>query len=140
MKRNPFLKAEKAVIKKVYGNRATLRLTSIEKVYDEKNGRITEIPRQSEYTIFISNPHEINEAVVDGKYYLKGDLHVTVAYLELIEKTSAFGRDDDVITGGIVPETDYLVFNKREYRIIKASPKNFFADTPSKIKLQLRAV
>ena len=140
MKRNPFLKVEKLINRKVYGNVATLVLADNKKVYDPDTGKINETIRQGNYTVYVSNPHEVNEAIVDGKYYLKGDLHVSVAYLEITEVTSAFGREDDAVTGGINPEYDSLLFNNREYRIVKASPKNFYAGTPSKIKLQLRAV
>lgn len=140
MKRNPFLKVEKLINRKVYSNAAILKLTDKKKVYDEQSGEIIEIPRHGQYAVYISNPHEISEAVVDGKYYLKGDLLISIAYLEVAEATSAFGREDDAVTGGIRSEYDSLLFNNREYRIVKASPKNFYAGTPSKIKIQLRAV
>lgn len=138
MKRNPFLKVEKLINRKVYSNSAILKLTDKKKVYDERTGEIIEVPRHEKYVVYISNPHEINEAIVDGKYFLKGDVHISIAYLEVAEATLAFGREDDAVTGGIKPEYDSLLFNNREYRIVKASPKNFYAGTPSKIKIQLR--
>lgn len=140
MKRNPFLKVEQIINKKVYGNVATLVLSDVTKKYNEQTGEMTEETREEQFQVYISNPHEISDVIVDGKYYIKGDLTLKIAYLELRGATSSFDREDDVITGGIRAQTDRLVFKKREYRIVKAQAETFFAGVPAKIKLQLRAV
>ena len=41
---------------------------------------------------------------------------------------------------GIDETKDTLVFDGTTYRIVKVTPKNFYAGTPTKLKLQLRAV
>lgn len=153
MKKNPFLKAEQAVIKKVYGNTATIKFNIKVKLYITATGAFVEslftCPRQ----IFIKNPHEIVDAIVDGKNYIKGDLTTEIAYQELINAIQPM-PDDPIMPenkditdhrrantrNGGIEEGDTLEFDGTEYRIVKITPKNFYAGVPSRLKLQMRSL
>lgn len=157
MKRNPFLKADKAVIKKVYGNPAVLKMCENRRSYDSHTGEFTEDDAVFLRNIFIGNMHEIADAVVDGKQYVKGDLHTEVAFQEIADslvpmtgdpvividkeqKTIADLRKADHRTAGIKETKDSLVFDGTEYRIIRITPMIVYAGVPSKLKIQLRSV
>lgn len=153
MKKNPFLKAEQAVIKKVYGNTATIKFNIKVKLYITATGAFVEslftCPRQ----IFIKNPHEIVDAIVDGKNYIKGDLTTEIAYQELINAIQPM-PDDPIMPenkditdhrrantrNGGIEEGDTIEFDGTEYRIVKITPKNFYAGVPSRLKLQMRSL
>ena len=154
MRKNPFLRAEKTVIKKVYNNEATLNINVTVRSYDNATGTFTESTEVYPRTIHIANPHEIADGIVDKIQYLKGDLNVDVAYLEItqvmipvlgertvmidgVAKTLAESRTRN---GGIDETKDTITFDGTTYRIVKITPKSFYAGTPSKLKIQLRAV
>lgn len=157
MKKNPFLKAEKAVIAKVYGNTATLNINVTRRTYDSATGAFSETTAVYPRTIHIGNPHEIADVIVDGKQYVKGDLNADAAFLEIADalipmtgdptavidgetKTIADFRSANRRTGGIDETKDTIVFDGTTYRIVRVTPKNIYAGTPSRLKLQLRAV
>ena len=153
MKKNPFLKAEQAVIKKVYSNSAVLKFNVKTKLYITATGAFVESVFTCSRNIFIKNPHEIADAIVDGKNYVKGDLTTEIAYQELADVIKPL--PDDPIFPGNKDITDYrrantrnggieiddtLEFDGTEYRIVKTIPKNFYAGVPSRIRLQMRAL
>ena len=157
MRKNPFLRAEKAVIKKVYNNSATLKVTVFRKDYDNLTGALTETVYVFPRTIHISNPHEIADAIVDKIQYVKGDLNVAVAFKEITDVMVPMDGDPEIVIGGAnksisdfrntdnrtagLDETkDTIVFDGTTYRIVKITPKNIYAGMPSRLKLQLRAV
>jgi hypothetical protein len=141
MKKNPFLKAEKAVIRKVYGNAAVLNFNAKSKIYNAETGSFSETKTVTSKTVYITNPHEIADAVVDKLNYLKGDLNMEIAYQEVADAVSGVsGRTANTRNGGIDGLSDTLTFDGTIYRIVKITPKNFYAGAPSRLKLQLRAV
>ncbi len=149
MKRNPFLKAEKAIIKKVYGNAAILNINVCIKTYDSMSGALSENKLVFHRKIYIRNPHNIADAVVDKVNYLKGDLSTDVAFREIKDAIIPMVDDPgditnyrkaDSRTGGIDESCDTLSFNGITYRIIKLTPKGFYAGSPTKMNIQLRAV
>lgn len=157
MRKNPFLRAEKTVIKKVYNNAATLKFNVVQKSYDNETGKFTETAAIYSRTIHISNPREIADVIVDKIQYVKGDLNADVAFKEIADvlvpmdgdpviviegqnKTISDFRSANNRTAGIEETKDTLVFDGTTYRIVKITPKNIYAGTPSKLKLQLRAV
>ena len=141
------------MIKKVYGNTATIKFNIKVKLYITATGAFVEslftCPRQ----IFIKNPHEIVDAIVDGKNYIKGDLTTEIAYQELINAIQPM-PDDPIMPenkditdhrrantrNGGIEEGDTLEFDGTEYRIVKITPKNFYAGVPSRLKLQMRSL
>lgn len=153
MKKNPFLKAEQAVIKKVYGNTAEIKFNIKVKLYITATGAFVESLFPCSRQVFIKNPHEIADAIVDGKNYIKGDLTTEIAYQELADvikpiSTDPIMPDNSNITdyrrantrnGGLEID-DTLVFDSTEYRIVKTTPKNFYAGVPSRIKVQMRSL
>ena len=153
MKKNPFLKAEKAVIKKVYGNAAIIKFNIKTKLYITATGAFVESSFTCPRQVFIKNPHEIADAIVDGKNYIKGDLSTEIAYQELVDvirplpddpimpenKDITDHRRANTRNGGI-EEGDTLEFDGTEYRIVKITPKNFYAGVPSRLKLQMRSL
>lgn len=153
MKKNPFLKAEQAVIKKVYGNTAEIKFNIKVKLYITTTGAFVESLFPCSRQVFIKNPHEIADAILDGKNYIKGDLTTEIAYQELVDAIKPM-PDDPIMPeskditdhrrvntrNGGIEEGDTLVFDGTEYRIIKTTPKNFYAGVPSRIKLQMRAL
>lgn len=141
MKKNPFLKAEKAIIRRVYRNSATLNFNVKSKSYDAATGEFYETETVTAKTVYIKNPREIADAVVDKLNYLKGDLNVEIAYQEVADAVSGVsGRTANTRNGGIDGLSDTLTFDGTIYRIVKITPKNFYAGAPSRLKLQLRAV
>lgn len=153
MKKNPFLKAEKTVIKKVYTNPAVVRFNVKLKTYDPGTGAFSENTYIFLRDVFIKNPHEIADAIVDGKNYIKGDLNTDIAYQEMIDAIKPIDSDPVIepntdITNyreansrnGGLEESDTIEFNGTEYRIVKITPKNFFAGVPSRLKIQMRAL
>ena len=153
MKKNPFLKAEKAVIKKVYGNTAVIKFNVKKKTYSTETGAFTETLYSFYRQVFIKNPHEIADAIVDGKNYIKGDLTTEIAYQELTDVIKPISADPimpdssnitdyrraNTRNGGLEID-DTLEFDGTEYRIVKTTPKNFYAGVPSRIKVQMRAL
>ena len=157
MRKNPFLKAEKAIILKVYNNAATLNLNVVRKTYNTDTGKFSETTAVYPRTIHIGNPHEIADIIVDKIQYVKGDLNVDVAFKEIADSIEPMDGDPVVViegenktisdfrsannrNGGIDETKDTLVFDGTTYRIVKIIPKNIYAGTPSRLKLQLRAV
>lgn len=153
MKKNPFLKAEQAVIKKVYSNSAVLKFNVKTKLYITATGAFVESVFTCPRNIFIKNPHEIADAIVDGKNYIKGDLSTEIAYQELVNAVKPLS-DDPIMPNnkditdyrrantrnGGIEDGDTLEFDGTEYRIVKITPKNFYAGVPSRLKLQMRSL
>lgn len=153
MKKNPFLKAEKTVIKKVYGNTAVIKFNVKKKTYSIETGAFTETLYSFYRQVFIKNPHEIADAIVDGKNFIKGDLTTEIAYQELVDAIKPM-PDDPILPeskditdhrrvntrNGGIEEGDTLEFDGTEYRIVKITPKNFYAGVPSRLKLQMRSL
>ena len=157
MRKNPFLKCDRLIIKKVYGNKATLKMRVSVKTYDQSSGSYSQADYIFQRTVYIRNPHEIVDALVDNKLYFKGDLNTEIAWQEVADCIEIFPGDPVIIdirtpkhitdfrtpnsrNGGIDETTDTLVFDGTEYRIVKVSPKQFYAGLPSRLKLLLRAV
>ena len=157
MRKNPFLRAEKTVIKKVYNNAATLKFNVVFKSYDKDTGKFTDTTKVYPRVIHISNPHEIADIIVDKIQYVKGDLNADVAFKEISDvlvqmdgdpvvviegenKTISDFRSASSRNAGIDETKDTLVFDGTTYRIVKITPKNIYAGTPTKLKLLLRAV
>lgn len=153
MKNNPFLKAEKAVIKKVYGNPAVIKFNVKIKTYSAETGAFAEDIYTFLRKVYIKNPHEIADAIVDGKNYIKGDLQTEIAYQELIDVIKPANNDPQMpkmqtiedfrranTRSGGIEDGDTLEFDGTEYRIIKVTPKNFYGGVPSRLKLHMRAI
>ena len=86
---------------------------------------------------------------MDKVNYLKGDLPTDVAFREIKDAIIPMVDDPgditnyrkaDSRTGGIDESCDTLSFNGITYRIIKLTPKGFYAGSPTKMNIQLRAV
>ncbi len=141
MKSNPFLKAEKAVLQKVYGNVCVLNLRIEKRSYDKESGKFSSEFVSLERDVYISSPHEISLAAVDGKTYLRGDMSCNIAFLSLQEIFADIeSRDIDTPTFGLDIKNDRLIFKNTAYRITKVVPQKFYAATPSIIRLYLRAM
>ena len=157
MRRNPFAKADRLVIKRVYKNAATLNFNVELKAYDTSSGTFTQDTYTFPRTVYIRNPHEISDALVDNKLYFKGDLNTEIAYDDVCRSIKPLATDPAIGTGtdtqditdfrtpngrngGIDETTDTLVFDDTEYRFVKIVPKQFYVGTPSRMKVILRAI
>nr|DAH25015.1 MAG TPA: hypothetical protein [Caudoviricetes sp.] len=155
MRRNPFLKADRIVISKLYGNTAVLTYRVRVRSYDAAAGEFAETEFPFVRTVHISEPSEVSEGIVDGKNYLKGDLTAEIAYLELKQsldaqpgdpavtvggepKTLAELRPMTVMKSGIDTRLDTLEYGGTVYRFVKVKPKHVYANTASIFRLQLR--
>ncbi len=139
MKNNPFQKTKQRIIRNVYGNVAVLSIRTRIKEYNSSTGELSESVATVIANVFISNPRQISDAVVDGKNYMKGDLHVNAAYLEIAKATAPAGRTVRAKDAGIDMSSDTLTFGDTEYNFIKITALDFFGGKPSELKLQLRA-
>lgn len=149
MKRNPFLKAEEKVLRKVYGNTATLTYLVRSRTYNSDTGELTETDKTFVRVIHISSPSEFADALVDGENIKKGDLRCEVARKTLIDALRPATGDPAVLsnlrsasamTAGIDISTDRLTYCGRDYSIRKIVPLGVYANEPSKYKLHLREV
>lgn len=127
----------------------TINLNARKKSYDDETGEISDVTITFSRNTFVSNPHQVSEIVVDKHNYLTGDMNIDVAYLSLKEMFEPFVEDTELITsyrkfngrsGGLDTATDTIVFCDISYRIVSITPLLFFAGTPTKYRLQLRAL
>ena len=141
MKKNPFLKVEELILKKVYGNQALLRLDIQTREYIPESGDIVTEHALREFPVYISSPAEIALAAVDGKNYLRGDMNCSVSLYALQEIIAQVPeRSVETPSFGLDVKSDLLLFNNATYRITKVLPKKFYAGTPSVIRIYLRAL
>lgn len=157
MRRNPFAKADRLVIKRVYKNAATLKFNVELKTYDSASGAFSQDTYVFQRTVYIRNPHEIADALVDNRLYFKGDLNTEIAYDDVCRSIKPLDTDPTVVVdgktkyitdfrapngrnGGIDETDDTLVFDDTEYRFVKIVPKQFYVGTPSRMKVILRAI
>lgn len=155
MRRNPFLKADRIIISRLYNNTAVLTYRVRVRSYDAESGELAETEFPFVRTVHISEPSEVSEGIVDGKNYLKGDLTAEIAYLELRQsldalpgdpavtvdgeaKTLAELRPMTVVKSGIDLRLDTLEYGGTVYRFVKVKPKHVYANTASIFRMQLR--
>lgn len=139
MRKNPFTKMEEKVIRKLYGNTATLRIMKTNRTYDESTGALTENPQGFDREIYISNPKKFADFFVDGENIMRGDITVDVARETLVNAVGDL-REDSLMHGKIDPETDWLIWGGRVYVIRGVEPKNVYANVPGVYQLHLRQV
>lgn len=150
MNRNPFVKAEEKILRKIYGNTATLTYNVTSTVYDSATGEIATSGAFFARVINIGDPAEFADALVDGENIKKGDLKCDVARKTLVDALrSAPGdsggalssyRSATVTAAGIDTATDRITFGGREYSIRKITPREVYANEPAVYRLQLREV
>ncbi len=150
MKKNPFQKMEQRVIRKLYNNPAELIYNISARNYDPASGAVKNERHQFRRTVYVGDPSEIHDAVVDGKNYLKGDLFVIIPFLEIFNSRQALPTDPDtsqslsdlrpwqVKNCGIDTGEDLLIFGGISYRFIKIAGKDWYGQQPSIYKAQLR--
>ena len=149
MKRNPFLKAEEKIIRRVYGNTATLTYHVKSRTYNSETGELSETDTVFTRAIHIGKISEFADALVDGENIKKGDLRCDVARKTLVDALNPkIGdpaalsglRSASVINAGIDISSDRLTCCGRTYAIRKIIPCNVYADEPSVYTLHLREV
>jgi hypothetical protein len=139
MRKNPFTKMEEKVIRKLYGNTATLRIIKVKRIYDEATGGVSDTPEAFDREIYISNPKKFADVFVDGENILKGDITVDVARETLVNAVGDL-REDSLMHGKLSPEHDWLIWQGRVYTIRGVEPKNVYANVPGIYQLHLRQV
>lgn len=139
MRKNPFTKMEEKVIRKLYGNTATLRIIKVKRIYDEATGELSDTPEAFDREIYISNPKKFADIFVDGENILKGDITVDVARETLVNAVGDL-REDSLMHGKLSPEHDWLIWQGRVYTIRGVEPKNVYANVPGIYQLHLRQV
>lgn len=139
MRKNPFTKMEEKVIRKLYGNTATLRIIKIERYYDESSGELEDKLESFDREIHISNPKKFADVFIDGENILKGDITVDVARATLFNAIGDL-REDSLMHGKLSPEHDWLIWQGRVYTIRGVEPKNVYANVPGIYQLHLRQV
>lgn len=150
MKKNPFLKLEENVIRKLYGNTATLTYNVSSRVYNSSSGVITTSGATFSRTVNISDPTEFADALVDGENIKRGDLRCDVARKTLVDAlrplegdsggTLSSYRSATVTAAGIDTTTDRITFGGKEYSIRKITGREVYANEPAVYRLQLREV
>jgi hypothetical protein len=146
LKKNPLQKAQQKIIRKVYGNKAVLKIVERTKVYDEETGAMSDSELIFSRDVYIKNPRQVADAIVDGKNYLKGDMHVDVAFKEIADALNraesgdpgVLAREVNIKNGGIDIKHDYLEFGEVSYAFVKITALEFFGGEPASLKLQLR--
>lgn len=137
MRKNPFLKMDEKIIRKIYGNKATLLIIKINRVYDESTGEIAEKVNSFDREIYISNPKLFADYFIDGQNVMRGDVTVEIARQTLLEAVGDL-RPDSLMNGKLDPEHDWIVFGNKAYTIRKIEPKNIYANTPGVYQVHLR--
>lgn len=149
MKRNPFVKADEKINRRLYGNTATLTYRVRTTSYNSETGELADTDAVFTRTIHIGKISEFADALVDGENIKKGDLRCEVARKTLIDALAPQQGDVGVLknlrsasmmSAGIDISTDQLSFCGRDYSIRKIVPNNVYANEPSIYKLQLREV
>lgn len=154
MKKNPFLKADRAVIDKLYSDTATFRYRIPTRSFDTGSGAYYSSFQECVRTINIEQPSELSEASygsgawsADGKNWMKGDLTARVAMLDLqaaLDPVSgdpvdlSMERTADGVQSGLDPRYDIVEYGGNTYRIVKVAPANVYANIASVFKIQLR--
>ena len=137
MRKNPFLKMDEKIIRKIYGNKATLRIIRITRSYDENTGEIVDVPENFDREIYISNPKHFADYFIDGQNVMRGDVTVEIARQTLLDAVGDL-RPDSLMNGKLDPEHDWIVFGSTAYTIRKVEPKNVYANTPGVYQVHLR--
>ena len=130
---------EEKVIRKLYGNTATLRIINIKRSYNEQTGEILDTPEAFDREINISNPKKIADYFIDGDNIKRGDITVDVARETLVNAVGDL-RPDSLMNGKIDPDHDWVIFGNRAYIIRKVEPRNVYANVPGIYQLHLREV
>ncbi len=147
MKNNPFLKADRIVIDRLYSDTATFHYRIPTRSFDTGSGEYYNSFQECARTINIQEPSEIVDAVVDGKNYMKGDLTANVAMLDLQDALKPVTGDPvdlnkertaEGVKSGLDPRYDFVEYGGNTYRIVRISPKHVFANVASLFKVQLR--
>lgn len=137
MKGNPFLKADDKTIK-INGNSANLVFVDMTSEFNENTGEITIDATENVVSVPISDPHAVNEHVVDGKNFISGDIRFEVSRLAL-EKALPSGRKPDMMNCGVDKKNDRIRMGTVTYSIVKIEPVNIYNNIPSRYKFHVRS-
>ena len=133
---NPLAAIAYNVAKGVRRNTATMRH---KKVYsDLLTGRIDEVV--FEHDVYLMDIDRANDWMVSQGVYKSGDIRASVPSLCMLQVEGDIGsmRKWDESAGGIDVTSDTIVFDGREYRILKVEAINFWQNQPSKYRMTLR--
>lgn len=93
-----------------------------------------------EHEVYLMDIDRANDWMVSQGVYKAGDIRASVPSMSMLQEKDAISsmRKWDESTGGIDVTTDTILWDGREYKILKVEAMNFWQNQPAKYRMTLR--